>query len=101
MNTTAVRFFVHRRIPAPFSFLQAKEHDYEELLLLSHDANHAKDMAQAELHRFEQSVIEERQQREKEVQVHTRTNDNTAELQRVILHFSIRRRRRWSKHASK
>ncbi|CEL96993.1 unnamed protein product [Vitrella brassicaformis CCMP3155] len=48
--------------------LKAKEHDYEELLLLSHDANHAKDMAQAELHRFEQSVIEERQQREKEVQ---------------------------------
>mmetsp|Transcript_12862 Transcript_12862/g.30864 ORF Transcript_12862/g.30864 Transcript_12862/m.30864 type:complete len:535 (+) Transcript_12862:79-1683(+) len=48
--------------------LKAKEHDYEELLLLSHDAYHAKEMAQAELHRFEQGVMEERNQRDKEVQ---------------------------------
>eukprot|EP00921_Rhytidocystis_pertsovi_P024732 GHVQ01039811.1.p1 GENE.GHVQ01039811.1~~GHVQ01039811.1.p1 ORF type:complete len:453 (+),score=88.03 GHVQ01039811.1:911-2269(+) len=48
--------------------LKAKEKDSEELLLLSHDAHHAKEMAQAELHRFEQNVIEERQQRDKEVQ---------------------------------
>merc|ERR1711881_213256 len=46
--------------------LKAKEHDYEELLLLSHDAYHAKEMAQAELHRFEQGVMEERNQRDKE-----------------------------------
>merc|ERR1719356_394533 len=45
--------------------LKAKERDYEELLLLSH---HAKEMAQAELHRFEQGVMEERNQRDKEVQ---------------------------------
>merc|ERR1712216_756324 len=48
--------------------LKAKEHDYEELLLLSHDAYHAKEMAQAELHLFEQGVMEERNQRDKEVQ---------------------------------
>merc|ERR1719409_2486787 len=48
--------------------LKAKEHDYEELLLLSHDAYHAKEMAQAELHRFEQGVMDERNQRDKEVQ---------------------------------
>jgi hypothetical protein len=48
--------------------LKAKEKDYEELLLLSHDAYHAKEMAQAELHRFEQGVMEERSQRDKEVQ---------------------------------
>merc|ERR1712187_301762 len=48
--------------------LKAKERDYEELLLLSHDAYHAKEMAQAELHRFEQDVMEERNQRDKEVQ---------------------------------
>jgi len=48
--------------------LKAKEHDYEELLLLSHDAYHSKEMAQAELHRFEQGVMEERNQRDKEVQ---------------------------------
>merc|ERR1711871_155476 len=29
--------------------LHAKEHDYEELLLMSHDASHAKDVARAEL----------------------------------------------------
>mmetsp|Transcript_123119 Transcript_123119/g.226850 ORF Transcript_123119/g.226850 Transcript_123119/m.226850 type:complete len:536 (-) Transcript_123119:145-1752(-) len=48
--------------------LKGKERDYEELLLLSHDAYHAKEMAQAELHRFEQGVMEERNQRDKEVQ---------------------------------
>merc|ERR1719401_1224834 len=48
--------------------LKLKERDYEELLLLSHDAYHAKEMAQAELHRFEQGVMEERNQRDKEVQ---------------------------------
>merc|ERR1711937_915937 len=48
--------------------LKAKERDYEELLLLSHDAYHAMEMAQAELHRFEQGVMEERNQRDKEVQ---------------------------------
>jgi len=48
--------------------LKSKEKDYEELLLLSHDAYHAKEMAQAELHRFEQGVMEERNQRDKEVQ---------------------------------
>merc|ERR1719230_1128923 len=48
--------------------LKSKERDYEELLLLSHDAYHAKEMAQAELHRFEQGVTEERNQRDKEVQ---------------------------------
>mmetsp|Transcript_60050 Transcript_60050/g.106879 ORF Transcript_60050/g.106879 Transcript_60050/m.106879 type:complete len:530 (+) Transcript_60050:80-1669(+) len=48
--------------------LKAKERDYEELLLLSHDAYHAKEMAQAELHRFEQGVMEERNQRDSEVQ---------------------------------
>jgi len=29
--------------------LKGKEHDFEELLLLSHDANHAKEVAEAEL----------------------------------------------------
>merc|ERR1719238_278480 len=48
--------------------LKAKEKDLEELVLLSHDAYHAKEMAQAELHRFEQGVMEERNQRDKEVQ---------------------------------
>ena len=48
--------------------LKSKEKDYQELLLLSHDAHHAKEMALAELHRFEQGVIEERNQRDKDVQ---------------------------------
>jgi len=32
--------------------LKGKEHDFEELLLLSHDANHAKEVAQAEYKKF-------------------------------------------------
>ena len=48
--------------------LKSKEKDYQELLLLSHDAYHAKEMALAELHRFEQGVMEERNQRDKDVQ---------------------------------
>merc|ERR1712166_1243088 len=47
--------------------LKAKEHDYEELLLMAHDANHAKEAARAELARFQQAVAEERRQREKEL----------------------------------
>ena len=47
--------------------LGAKEHDYEELLLMSHDASHAKDVARAELSRLTVLVQEERKAREKEV----------------------------------
>jgi len=34
--------------------LKGKEHDFEELLLLKHDASHAKELAQAELRKYEQ-----------------------------------------------
>ena len=34
--------------------LKGKEHDFEELLLLSHDANHAKEVAEGELRKFEE-----------------------------------------------
>lgn len=34
--------------------LKGKEHDFEELLLLSHDANHAKEVAEGELWKFEE-----------------------------------------------
>jgi hypothetical protein len=37
--------------------LKGKEHDFEELLLLKHDANHAKELAQAELRKYEQKVM--------------------------------------------
>ena len=33
--------------------LKGKEHDLEELLLLSHDANHAKEVASNELQKFQ------------------------------------------------
>lgn len=33
--------------------LKGKEHDYEELLLLAHDATHAKELSQAELKKYE------------------------------------------------
>jgi hypothetical protein len=45
--------------------LSAKEGDYEELLLMSHDANQSKELAKAELSKFEAQVSEERKLREK------------------------------------
>lgn len=47
--------------------LHAKEHDYEELLLMSHDASHAKDVARSELAKLQALVSEERKAREKEL----------------------------------
>jgi len=47
--------------------LKGKEHDFEELLLLSHDANHAKELAEADLRRFEAQIESRRKQRFKEV----------------------------------
>jgi hypothetical protein len=46
--------------------LNAKEHDYEELLLMSHDAAHAKDVAKADLSRLTALINEERKARDKE-----------------------------------
>merc|ERR1719386_339664 len=72
--------------------LKSKERDYEELLLLSHDAYHAKEMAQAELHRFEQGVMEERSQRDKEVQ-----EKKTLVQQRVEMNQRLEQRERMLK----
>ncbi|CBZ52581.1 conserved hypothetical protein [Neospora caninum Liverpool] len=45
-----------------------KDNDYEELLALSHDATHASELAQAELHRVSQAIEQERANREQEVE---------------------------------
>ena len=47
--------------------LKGKEHDFEELLLLSHDANHAKELAEADLRKFESEIEENRKKKYKEV----------------------------------
>merc|ERR1719160_1655766 len=47
--------------------MRAKEADYEELLLMSHDANQSKEVAKQELAKFESVVSEERKLREKEL----------------------------------
>ena len=47
--------------------LQSKQHDYEELLLLSGDANHAREVAQQELGRVKGGYEEERRRREQEL----------------------------------
>jgi hypothetical protein len=47
--------------------LKGKEHDFEELLLLSHDANHAKELAEADLRKFEAEIEGRRKLRFKEV----------------------------------
>jgi len=61
--------------------LHAKEHDYEELLLMSHDASHAKDVARAELAKLQSLVSEERKAREKEL-----TERRNAVLAREEMH---------------
>lgn len=47
--------------------LNSKEADYEELLLMSHDANQSKELAKQELAKFEALVSEERKLREREL----------------------------------
>lgn len=47
--------------------LAAKNHDYEELMLLSSDANHAKDMTLQELERVRSNYEEERRNRDKQL----------------------------------
>eukprot|EP00238_Polyblepharides_amylifera_P001167 CAMPEP_0196571392 /NCGR_PEP_ID=MMETSP1081-20130531/1575_1 /TAXON_ID=36882 /ORGANISM="Pyramimonas amylifera, Strain CCMP720" /LENGTH=559 /DNA_ID=CAMNT_0041888327 /DNA_START=25 /DNA_END=1704 /DNA_ORIENTATION=+ len=48
--------------------LKAKEHDLEELVLMSHDANHAKEVAKAELTKIDSQLTTERADREKDLQ---------------------------------
>jgi len=50
------------------SVLAQKEQDYEQLLVMSHDANTSKESAKQELGKFESLVLDERKQREKELQ---------------------------------
>ena len=50
------------------SLLGQKESDYEQLLVMSHDANASKEAAKVELGKFEGLVLDERKQREKELQ---------------------------------
>ena len=50
------------------SVLGQKEGDYEQLLVMSHDANSSKEAAKVELSKFESLVLDERKQREKELQ---------------------------------
>ena len=48
--------------------LGQKETDYEQLLVMSHDANSSKEAAKVELGKFESLVLDERKQRERELQ---------------------------------
>eukprot|EP00759_Apiculatamorpha_spiralis_P027894 PhF_6_TR30557/c0_g1_i1/m.44870 len=47
--------------------LKAKNHDYQELLNMSHNANHAKEVAKAELQQFRAAYTSERKQKEEEL----------------------------------
>ena len=50
------------------TLLRQKETDYEQLLVMSHDANASKEAAKSELGKFESLVLDERKGREKELQ---------------------------------
>jgi hypothetical protein len=53
--------------------LKGKQHDFEELLLLSYDAKHAKEVAETELRKFDAQLRAKRQLREKEIAEQQRT----------------------------
>jgi len=67
--------------------LKAKDHDYQELLSMSHDAAHARDVARAELGRFKAAYEEEKRQKDKELEdrkkVVQRRLDQTSKLERA------------------
>ncbi|CAM9343540.1 unnamed protein product, partial [Sphacelaria rigidula] len=67
--------------------LQAKVKDYEELLLLSGDANHAREVAQSELDRVRGNYEEERRRRETEL----RERHQVVQLRRQMKEQSERR----------
>lgn len=50
------------------TLLGGKETDYEQLLVMSHDANSSKESAKVELSKFESLVLDERKSRERELQ---------------------------------
>ncbi|KAJ3088217.1 hypothetical protein HK102_009269 [Quaeritorhiza haematococci] len=71
--------------------LKLKKQDALELEMMSRDANHAKEVAKAELLRFEQQINEERKQRERDLQVRRelvkQKVDFTDKLDRKALHL--------------
>ena len=66
--------------------LKAKDHDYHELLSMSHDANHANAMSKAELGQFRAAYEEERRQKDIELserkQAVQKRIDHTQRLER-------------------
>ena len=60
--------------------LKGKEHDYVELLLLSHDAIHAKELAQSELKKYEHKKAAVRKLREKYIEEKKRQLEARGEL---------------------
>ena len=60
--------------------LKGKEHDYVELLLLSHDAIHAKELAQSELKKYEHKKAAVRKLRDKYIEEKRRQLEARGEL---------------------
>ncbi len=68
--------------------LKAKQRDYEELLLLSGDANHAREVTQHELHRARHEYEEKRARRECEI----RERQQVVKVRKQILAKQDKRR---------
>lgn len=73
--------------------LAAKQHDYEELMLLSSDANHAREMILQELERARGQYEDEKRQREKELR-------EKQQYVKIRLEMSNRLERRENQRAS-
>eukprot|EP00828_Plagiopyla_frontata_P042076 TRINITY_DN6190_c0_g1_i4.p2 TRINITY_DN6190_c0_g1~~TRINITY_DN6190_c0_g1_i4.p2 ORF type:complete len:414 (-),score=117.33 TRINITY_DN6190_c0_g1_i4:60-1301(-) len=67
--------------------LKGKEHDFEELLLLAHDATHAKELAQAELKKYEHKKAAVRELRKNYLDEKWKSiNAREAAIQKLEIH---------------
>lgn len=72
--------------------LKAKEQDLTELILMSHDANHAKEIAKGELVKVDLQLLTERQRREKDLQERRQQVRSRQEMNASLQHRSTMRR---------
>lgn len=72
--------------------LKAKDADLQELILMSHDANHAKEMAKSELVKVDVQLVAERQQREKDLSERRQQVRSRQEMNAKMQHRTKMRR---------
>jgi Skp family chaperone for outer membrane proteins len=62
------RLAYDKQLEAMEKAIKAKNADFDELLMLSHDANHARSLAEVDLNNYESQINTIRQNRMKDIQ---------------------------------